>query len=1027
MDSIVKQFIDAPSENNGFTLVNYLRSTGYHHINILIGKYISSLYPHSIRIRSEIAFSAYCVGDHVLTYNLHSTNLSYPNISSEESSIIKFNRHLSIDSISDNYVYYNDDLVQKITSRLGKKCVPLVTFTITTCKRYDLFEKTMNSFINCCEDIHRIDKWFCVDDNSTEEDRKKMKDKYPFFTFYWKNIKEKGHPQSMNIIRDNVTTEFMFHMEDDWKFFAKNPYITNCLSILGENDKIGQCLINRNYAEIASNISVPGGLPHKTKNGLNYYIHEYSPTSESMIKFIEKYGPSPNSSYWPHFSFRPSLLRKSIIDSLGPFNEKISHFEMDYSHRYVNAGFESAFLECIYCLHIGRLTSQRDDKTMHNAYELNGEAQLSGKEEQLEQLNKPVNMKTYVVNLDRRPDRMRDFKQKINNEIVYERFSAVDGTLLKPNIQLQQIFENNDYNMRVGMVGCAMSHIKLCVELINSTYDIFCILEDDVDFVPEFSKKLKQVCQTSVDWDMIYIGHHLHKKYRNDDCYDKNKYITLEKWNASTSIERSMGGTYGYLMTKQGAKKLLDFIDKTGMTNGIDTVQQKSADDLNIYYAHPHLVYSKCFFPNEQIDTDIQFDFKSLSLSHKQRIDLERNFYGNVDEYSNESTLDVRDKVIFYTNEMHIISKLSEVMKCPFYLIGNTMIIVPNPTEKHIKNRYFNRLQKNCIFDINDALTQDHSVPLAKKIAFCENSLSERGSTVALYDYAHYNETYLKNESFIFYCKNSLTNHSLAITKFKNRFPDKVFGIDSFDEVDDILEKNGISVIYIIKSGQLDNRLSKVAKNCIHCVFSTSSPHGDVYTSVSPFVSGYDEKYPVVPHMVNLPDNTDNLRKKLNIPDDAVVFGRYGGLSEFNISWVHEIIVKIAIKNPNIYFLFANTFRFYMELPNIIHVSTITDLAEKVSFINTCDAMIWARKLGETFGLSIAEFSSKNKPVFATKIGDQSHVHMLGDKGVWYDRYNLENLIESFDRNEAKNKDWNVAKEYTPEKVMDIFNKIYLQ
>ena len=38
-----------------------------------------------------------------------------------------------------------------------------------------------------------------------------------------------------------------------------------------------------------------------------------------------------------------------------------------------------------------------------------------------------------------------------------------------------------------------------------------------------------------------------------------------------------------------------------------------------------------------------------------------------------------------------------------------------------------------------------------KHIAFWDNSLSERGSTTALFDYALYNETILNNKSFIFY------------------------------------------------------------------------------------------------------------------------------------------------------------------------------------------------------------------------------------------------------------------------------------
>ena len=58
--------------------------------------------------------------------------------------------------------------------------------------------------------------------------------------------------------------------------------------------------------------------------------------------------------------------------------------------------------------------------------------------------------------------------------------------------------------------------------------------------------------------------------------------------------------------------------------------------------------------------------------------------------------------------------------------------------------------------------------------------------------------------------------------------------------------------------------------------------------------------------IVDLPNNDENLRNELQIPQDAIVFGRYGGMDDFNIN-----IAKNAIKNyinldTNVYFLFMN-------------------------------------------------------------------------------------------------------------------------
>ena len=56
------------------------------------------------------------------------------------------------------------------------------------------------------------------------------------------------------------------------------------------------------------------------------------------------------------------------------------------------------------------------------------------------------------------------------------------------------------------------------------------------------------------------------------------------------------------------------------MTNGIDTVQQKSANVLNVYYAVPQLIYSECCINNNNVDTDIQNNFLSLTIPIEERI-----------------------------------------------------------------------------------------------------------------------------------------------------------------------------------------------------------------------------------------------------------------------------------------------------------------------------------------------------------------------------------------------------------------------
>ena len=730
IDKLCLEFLKNPIENNAINLLRCIRCSNMFHLTTYIGSYMLKKFPYLLDIKDEYAISAYYCNDHEKAFDNLQEGLELKGLSKDNSWKILFNQHFSIDHVCNRYTYYNKDVVEQIQNR-KKNNLPMVSFTITTCKRFDLFEKTINSFLNCVKDLHLIDFWYCVDDNSSEEDREKMKRLYPFFTFYLKTYEEKGHPQSLNIIRKIVKTPYILHIEDDWKFFVKRNYISDSLDVLSSNEKFGQCLFNKNYAEIESDIDIKGGKFHNTNNGIRYYIHEHARTEEEIKDWVKKYGTYKNSSYWPHFSFRPSILKREIFNQLGPFNEQISHFEMDYANRYVNAGFKSAFFEGIYCIHIGRLTSERNDDNKLNAYKLNDEVQFYGKEEKIKvgKENGTVIIidselfKTFVVNLDRRPDRWETFKNNAPKSLKYERFSAVDGMKLNSSRQLQQIFENNDYSMRRGMVGCFMSHIKLFIQLVNESDEkikYYMILEDDITFQDDFETKLnhlqKQINNIGMDsWDFVFLGHHV-RDSNNTKYFDRSKLPEIEKINVYQSFIQSLGGTTGFLISKKGAEKFLNFLDKTGATNGIDTCIQKSANELDIYYPCPHLIFSECFRGDNSssIDTDIQHDFSNLEKTIDQRIQDEVVFFkeNNVGLLKAE-TIEILNKYIKYellensayykgtSNEIDQIRKnIQEDDKYSYYMIGNEWIFIVNNNVLSEVDCYIHRY-KNRINQFN--------------------------------------------------------------------------------------------------------------------------------------------------------------------------------------------------------------------------------------------------------------------------------------------------------------------------------------
>ena len=260
-----------------------------------------------------------------------------------------------------------------IINRNPKKS-PRIIITFTTCKRFDLFQQTVNSILNMWTDVTMIDYWYCVDDNSSEEDRDKMRAAYPWIDYYMKTSDEKGHRPSMKLIWEKLNElrpEYWIHMEDDFLFHTPGSYVNKAMQMMVDSRNSGynvrQILYNRNYAETIRDYKIQG---HKILRRVAHEValHQYKVGGDFS------YG---NCHYWPHYSFRPSLIDVAAILTVGNYDTPNQFFEMDYAHRWMQMGFISGFYNNITNRHIGRLTSERNDQTQPNAYELNNESQFT--------------------------------------------------------------------------------------------------------------------------------------------------------------------------------------------------------------------------------------------------------------------------------------------------------------------------------------------------------------------------------------------------------------------------------------------------------------------------------------------------------------------------------------------------------------------------------------------------------------------------------------------------------------------------
>ena len=288
--------------------------------------------------------------------------LSYVELIRQANVTLEASHYMTISKIVDRYRGQLSSLKPEpsLVTRLVKASnnTPTIMLTVTTCKRLDLFMKTMNSILRLWTDVDKIDYFYCVDDNSSAEDRLIMQQQYPFFNYYMKTPQEKGHRESMNLIwskLDELKPTYWIHLEDDWLYFKKEAYVSRAIEVLTKYESMGvhQVVFNKNYGLAFCDLDRVGGI--RLDKGT--ILHE---KRDGLV--------GKNCGYWPHYSLQPSMTRTKTILELGNYNSPNKFFERDYADRYFASGYMTTFFDSIYSIHIGK---QHWETEGLNAYALN--------------------------------------------------------------------------------------------------------------------------------------------------------------------------------------------------------------------------------------------------------------------------------------------------------------------------------------------------------------------------------------------------------------------------------------------------------------------------------------------------------------------------------------------------------------------------------------------------------------------------------------------------------------------------------
>lgn len=456
-----KYYIDVYKSFPGYTELSYYLAA--HYFNTQNTQKTEDLISHT-QSQSPSIFNVleakilYTKKKYQESYNLANTVCLSNNLSPKYRIEAEQVRDTNIEFIKQSFLTYNTKKIKQLQNTSTKSNV---LFTITSCKRYDLFEKTLNSFINCCSDISLIDKWLCIDDNSDDIDRKKMIVNYPFMEFIFKDQKQKGHFKSMNIIRDYAiknSFKYILHSEDDFHYIQKRNYIAESICVLESDPNFGQVLFNRNYCEIEPyKQPIYGGIL-KIVGKSRILIHEhYDPITcaNEHKAFLKRHQDKSNCEYWQHFSFRPSVLKVSMLDKVGCYCNT-PHFEQAYAKDYIACGYKSVFLDTFSCIHIGKKTWERN---IANSYEMNDSMQFKIKDK---------NIPIYFIT---KRDNDTNNWTKIKNQLYGSDYYVIKH-------ELRNITNLTDYEKQI-FAGNSFNYVRPLLNLFMTYIDIFRLSKED--------------------------------------------------------------------------------------------------------------------------------------------------------------------------------------------------------------------------------------------------------------------------------------------------------------------------------------------------------------------------------------------------------------------------------------------------------------------------------------------------------------------------------------------------------------------
>ena len=205
-------------------------------------------------------------------------------------------------------------------------CYGDITVTVTSCGRFHLLKRTIESFWKTNGCLYPI---IISDDSEDTYQHDLILSHFGDLCTVLINGKNRGQAANLDDLYERVQSKYIFHMEDDWEFLADNA-VADSKRIMEKDDGIGLVQLDLRPAY--------------------YKVDAVGVEKEDYFEY-KTWRIDENHTWWHGWCGSPHLIRKSDWEKLGKFSQVLC--ELDYDMVYCKEGLRTVWAKRPYVRHIG--------------------------------------------------------------------------------------------------------------------------------------------------------------------------------------------------------------------------------------------------------------------------------------------------------------------------------------------------------------------------------------------------------------------------------------------------------------------------------------------------------------------------------------------------------------------------------------------------------------------------------------------------------------------------------------------------